>query len=29
MTPEVCGQFEPEGIDKQDLSRGSLHIATY
>ena len=29
MTPEVCGQFESEGLDQQDLSRGPLHIATY
>ena len=29
MDPEVCGQFEPEGLDRQDLSRGPLHIATY
>ena len=28
MTPG-CGQFEPQGLDWQDLSKGPLHIATY
>ena len=23
------GQFGPQGLDRQDLSRGPLHIATY
>ena len=28
MTPE-WGQFWPQGLDWQDLCRGSLNIATY
>ena len=29
LRPLRCGQFGPQGLDWQDLSRGPLHTATY